>query len=1478
MMGTMSATSCFFSIPLCGRLLVLILLLVCVTAAEGRLSDACPGLLTSGCSCTDERAKAHTTPGVRKRVSCSSDELTETPEASLLPNRTVTLILSNNRIRVLRNGSFAGLFALEKLDLRNNLISTIMPGAFQSLTALKKLDLSNNRIGCLTSDMFQGLSNLTKLNLSGNIFSSLDPNVFQELPSLKLVNFNSEFLTCDCGLRWVPSFLHSSSVRLGEDTLCAYPKSLQGKPLRDIKDMRHLSCDGTLELHTLSLLPSLRQVVFKGDRLPFHCTAALVDKLTALHWRHNGQPVSHQPEQGVHLEASETHDCTFITSELILSNMDVDASGEWECVVSTGRGNASQTVEILVLENSASFCLENAVNTNRGDFRWPRTLAGITSYLPCHPPRFPSLSAGEEKRASRHCDRLGRWEEGDYSQCHYTNDITRLLYDVLLKPISPSNLSEELVRMGSNLMEVEGQLLWRAQREERACSSIVHALETLAWPQLHAGNQDLTLASSNIVMLAHLIRPAHFTGMSCTAYQKREPLGLNSNNQEVPEMPHEQQLRFRCTTGAHNTSLDNFPLKNSLALASVSLPASLFPPDAPADCKLQFVAFRNGSLFPFLGNASGSSVDVSRRRSVNTPVIFVGLDACNMWNHSDPITVSLRHLSAGNNPIAAHWSLDKPSAAGGWSQDGCRLVHSDASTSTLHCSRLSNYAVLQDVPDFPGVSLLPVDVLHPVVYACTALLLLCLFTIVITYILHHSSVRVSRKSWHTILNTCFHIAMTTAVFAGGITLTSYPAVCQAVGIALHYASLSTLLWMGVSARVIYKEAVLRLPRQPEGEVPAVPTQRPMLRFYLIADGVPGIICGITAAVNMNNYGENIPYCWLVWRPSLGAFFVPAGLVVVVTWIYFLCAIFRLRRRNTESTKELLSGSGGGGTGCGTNTITTSSVSSPLPETQPALSGSMSLLSTDSAQGSGTGAMHGGLPPVVEDQYSLKVQFLALVTAHFLFLALWCCGAMAVWQPVAGGGGGRHESLLFSCLYGVAAAALGLFLAAHHCLRRLDVQAAWLRCCCPRYRSSRPMQAAYSCSSSANAVAAGVGNASSERGSQLYVGCAPPSEANNCSSARSSSTPSGTSSSAGHAPVPVPVGAGGPCKLTNLLQVAQENANNAAARASSTTAMVTNNNTHTNTNTNTSTSTENNGKPKNNVLPLIGSVAPVQQQQPQRRKASSRTKTSGGGQYHHRGEGRGHYRLKALRGAGGGGSVGALGPPGVVGGGGGGGVEHLGLSQMGGGHHHQHHHHHHHHKHASSENGSLRNHNSHSESQTGGPLTNGRGGHGGGGTGGCDALATSPSEGSDGGSSGCRKPFPLLPSMASRVAMQHGNGGGGAAQRRCASRDNLKLAAAAEREAKRSSFPLNNNNTAATAGGGVPMGTVAGTATATATANAAAASATSSSMVNSNANVNAAPNGTLKRSTLRLEPDTSGTDHSQSSVGMRSGVWKSETTV
>ncbi|XP_031525341.1 adhesion G protein-coupled receptor A2 isoform X2 [Papio anubis] len=1064
-------------------LLPLLLWLLLLLAPEARGSPGCP-LPIRSCKCSGERPKGLSggVPGpARRRVVCGGGDLPEPPEPGLLPNGTVTLLLSNNKITGLRNGSFLGLSLLEKLDLRNNIISTVQPGAFLGLGELKRLDLSNNRIGCLTSETFRGLPKLLRLNVSGNIFSSLQPGVFDELPALKVVDLGTEFLTCDCRLRWLLPWAQNRSLQLSERTLCAYPSALHAQALGSLQEAQ-LCCEGALELHTHHLIPSLRQVVFQGDRLPFQCSASYLGNDTRIRWYHNRAPVAGDEQAGILLAESLIHDCTFITSELTLSHIGVWASGEWECTVSTAQGNASKKVEIVVLETSASYCPAERVANNRGDFRWPRTLAGITAYQSCLQYPFTSVPLGggaPGTRASRRCDRAGRWEPGDYSHCLYTNDITRVLYTFVLMPINASNaltlahqlrvytaeaasfsdmmdvvyvaqmiqkflgyvdqikeLVEVMVDMASNLMLVDEHLLWLAQREDKACSRIVGALERIGGAALS---------------------------------------------------PHAQHISV-----------------NSVALASIQLPPSLFSslpaalaPPVPPDCTLQLLVFRNGRLFRSHSNASRpGAAGPGKRRGVATPVIFAGTSGCGVGNLTEPVAVSLRHWAEGAEPVAAWWSQEGPGGAGGWTSEGCQLRSSQPNVSALHCQHLGNVAVLMELSAFPREVGGAGAGLHPVVYPCTALLLLCLFATIITYILNHSSIRVSRKGWHMLLNLCFHMAMTSAVFAGGITLTNYQMVCQAVGITLHYSSLSTLLWMGVKARVFHKELTWRAPPPQEGD-PALPTPSPMLRFYLIAGGIPLIICGITAAVNIHNYRDHSPYCWLVWRPSLGAFYIPVALILLITWIYFLCAGLRLRGPLAQRPK-------GGNSRASLEAGEELRGSTRLRGSGPLLSDSGSLLATGSARVGTPGPPEDG-----DSLYSPGVQLGALVTTHFLYLAMWACGALAVsqrWLP----------RVVCSCLYGAAASALGLFVFTHHCARRRDVRASW-RACCPPASPSAP-----------HALPRALPAAAAEDGSPVF-GEGPPSL---------KSSPSGSS---GH---PLALG---PCKLTNL-QLAQSQVCEAGAAA------------------------------------------------------------------------------------------------------------------------------------------------------------------------------------------------------------------------------------------------------------------------------------------------------------------------------------------
>ncbi|XP_013919149.1 PREDICTED: G-protein coupled receptor 124-like, partial [Thamnophis sirtalis] len=256
------------------------------------------------------------------------------------------------------------------------------PEAFYGLSELKRLDLSNNRIGCLTPEIFVGLKNLHKLNLSGNIFSSLTNGLFSELSALKALHFYTDSLICDCNLKWILSWATNSSVRISEETVCAFPRSLQGTSFRNLKE-NQLICAGPLELPLFELIPSQKQVVFHGDRLPFQCTATYLDITTQVHWYHDGRLVETDEERGMFVEEAIIHDCCLVTRELILSSIDIDATGMWECMISNSYGSISKQVEIVVLETAAPYCTAERVINNKGDFRWPKTVAGVTAYHSC---------------------------------------------------------------------------------------------------------------------------------------------------------------------------------------------------------------------------------------------------------------------------------------------------------------------------------------------------------------------------------------------------------------------------------------------------------------------------------------------------------------------------------------------------------------------------------------------------------------------------------------------------------------------------------------------------------------------------------------------------------------------------------------------------------------------------------------------------------------------------------------------------------------------------------------------------------------------------------------------------------------------------------------------------------------------------------------------------------------------------------------
>lgn len=158
-----------------------------------------------------------------------------------------------------------------------------------------------------------------------------------------------------------------------------------------------------------------------------------------------------------------------------------------------------------------------------------------------------------------------------------------------------------------------------------------------------------------------------------------------------------------------------------------------------------------------------------------------------------------------------------------------------------------------------------------------------------------------------------------------------------------------------------------------------------------------------------------------WEPSLGGFYAPIGLLVLVMCVYFLCTYIQLKC-HPERRYELR----------------------VLSEEQQQLSSTESNQQYHTDTGGPSGSA-GDCPPfstgvsVLANEHSFKSQLRATAFTLFLFLATWALGALAVSL-------GHFLDMIFSCLYGAFCVTLGLFLLIQHCAKRDDVWHRWWACC------------------------------------------------------------------------------------------------------------------------------------------------------------------------------------------------------------------------------------------------------------------------------------------------------------------------------------------------------------------------------------------------------------------------------------------------
>ncbi|KAK6177945.1 hypothetical protein SNE40_012804 [Patella caerulea] len=979
------------------------------------------------------------------------------------PLDTVFLGLNENEMNILKQGSFNELSSLVKLNVSSNHISILEPGAFQGLSNLKKLDLSNNKIGTINSSMFTGLPKLEKLSLANNRINTIPEGTFNDLTSLRRVDFGSDFLRCDCHLRWMVKWSKNKQVRIPSSTVCALPKAMKGRIFSKLKKV-DLHCDHDLQLPYFEITPSHSQVVFEGDKLPFECSASVLHSRTNITWLRGAIPVTSNKTAGIFVHTQYTPDKTRITHSLAIKNLDKSHSGQWYCQVSTPQGKVSQGVNISVISNQAVYCPEVIKVTNKGNYSWEKTVAGIEVSQPCKSPKT--------KLAKYQCNRFGYWEDLDVSQCSYMSEMTRQLerlasvdfnttdiYDYLAdlekiftipKPrifgvmdvvflariveklqdhlSVSSEISQIIVSKVSSISSLETSVLRSAQLQEQASTRFVRVLQNISnMVEIEPPNKEWSKYSRNIAIMVLQEPRANPSRIQCSL-RKLKNIKKRKNNTNSP---------FACNRLGNDTEIPLKPEKNSKL--SVILPPTLFN-DAglyyEESPKIQIIVYRDGSLFPSTTSLRGDPVFGDKNWSVASNVVTVSVGHP-VLNLSEPAILYFEIARTRKPLAAAYWDFDANGGLGDWRSDGCDIISTVGNLTTVYCYHLATFTLLQDDTEY---IIRESFVMEPVIYVGSCLCMLCMMVVIITYITCFRVIYIPKKLKHSVINICISVHLLIVAFTLGINRTDLELACQIAGICIHYLTLCAVFWITITSNNMYKKFTkAEKPPEPPPELINMPLPpKPILRFYFLGWGVPIIICGITAAVNFNHY-LGIDYCFLAWEPSLGAFYGPITLLVVLNLIFFLRISCVIRGANgnaseqEDCTEELH-----------VNEIelvpsqadTNLEVQTLTPRRQR-IERERVKDDDDDEEDDNESTLS-----VMDQERRPITQLRAIVAMLFLYILAWVCGAIAVAKPFKSII--PYQELIFSYLYGATSTALGVFMVVYFCLSRQDSRLSWKR--------------------------------------------------------------------------------------------------------------------------------------------------------------------------------------------------------------------------------------------------------------------------------------------------------------------------------------------------------------------------------------------------------------------------------------------------
>ncbi|XP_077972920.1 uncharacterized protein LOC120337160 isoform X3 [Styela clava] len=592
--------------------------------------------------------------------------------------------------------------------------------------------------------------------------------------------------------------------------------------------------------------------------------------------------------------------------------------------IETTSTNTFQTTETLLATTNvltettpnASACSSEKTGTDpSGYILWPTTNSGSVAVSSCPTPT--------SKTATRVCN-SSNWGAPDTSACTQLSPRSRELQDIdrttivagnaatlanqilnvtsnekdslvaydlqlvsniLLKVVNVIgeennyDITSDVINSVSNVIEAPSEELRVASQEFSSNSRLVQVIDNVLLKLEVLTDQNVYLDSKNVkVAVAGISGNQTFTGKSFTLSSNLQP-GISDG-----------------TDSGDNSGQ-----------ASVFIPPSIREKVTSSFTRIQFAVYTSTALFNHVRVDDGTVPGLGSNMNVSVysdHVVSASVGNTKITGLSENVTITISRSNSyyGKGPHCVFYNFPNNGGEGSWSAEGCHLNPVSTSTTTIcDCNHLTNFAVIMDVygtveyfNEYQNM------ILQILTYIGCSLSIFGLLCTLISYLMFEKL----RKEVPAKILICLCAALITVNIVYLCLQSAYYSshtTCVAIAAIMHYALLSSLMWMGLEAINMYIALV---------KVFNTYYRKYMLKMSLAGWGVPLLIVLIAFivqfATGIPSYEMNskTEICWLRKDVFYGTLVAPFAIVFLLNSVIYCLVLAQLLGMSSRKLKHL----------------------------------------------------------------------------------------------------------------------------------------------------------------------------------------------------------------------------------------------------------------------------------------------------------------------------------------------------------------------------------------------------------------------------------------------------------------------------------------------------------------------------------------------------------------------------------------------